>query len=82
MTAAMTELNMEQMETVNGGVNLFGCAIAAIIGAGKGALTGGAIGMAAGGPPGCVIGAVVGALAEGTVVAYATVTMSERNENR
>lgn len=82
MTAAAMELNMNEMEKVNGGANLFGCMIAAILGAGKGALTSGAVGMGVAGPPGAVVGAVVGALAEGTVVAYATVVMDERNNKQ
>ena len=81
MPAGTMELNMNEMEMVNGG-NLFGCMIAAIVGAGKGALTGGAAGMVVAGPPGAVVGAVVGALAEGTAVAYFTVGMDERNKKK
>ena len=78
MTAGTMELNMNEMEMVNGGRSLFGCMIASILGAGKGALTGGAAGMVIAGPP----GAVVGALAEGTVVAYITVGLDEQNNQQ
>ena len=62
MTAGTMELNMNEMEMVNGGRSLFGCMIASILGAGKGALTGGAAGMVIAGPPGAVVGAVTMAI--------------------
>ena len=51
MNANITELNMEEMESVNAVFSPIACVIGTVMGAGKGAIIGGAIGML-GGPPG------------------------------
>ena len=58
MNNNMMELNMNEMELVNGGVNIFG----AITGAVLGGLGGAALGGTFGGIPGAVVGGVAGAV--------------------
>ena len=72
------ELNMDEMEMVNGGGIAAGL-IGMVFGAAKGALTGGAAGMCVGGPAGAVIGAVGGAFVWGTVAGCGAYVIDERN---
>ena len=58
MNSNMMELNMNEMELVNGGFNILG----AITGGLVGGLSGAALGGTFGGVPGAVIGGIAGAV--------------------
>ena len=79
MDTNIMELNMNEMEMVNGGSPLVAGIIGAVFGAGKGALAGGTAGMCIGGPAGLVIGAVTGGLVGGAVLGYSAAVLDERN---
>ncbi len=58
MNSNMMELNMNEMELVNGGINIFGAVIGGVVGG----LGGAALGGTFGGIPGAVVGGIAGAV--------------------
>ena len=65
MNNNMMELNMNEMELVNGGVNIFGAITGAVLGGLGGAALGGTFGSIPGAVVGGVAGAVTGAVVGG-----------------
>ena len=77
MTANRMELNIEELQQVNGGFSPVACVLGTLFGAAKGALAGGALGLAAG-PAGAVAGAFIGGIAGGAAEGYACAFMDEK----
>ena len=81
MNTNTMELSMEEMEQVNGGVDVAAGLLGFVFGAGKGAAVGGSLGLAAG-PVGAAVGAMIGGVAGGIAEDYMVATMRDRNKKK
>lgn len=81
MNTNTMELSMEEMEQVNGSVDVAAGLLGFVFGAGKGAAVGGSLGLAAG-PVGAAVGAMIGGVAGGIAEGYMVATMRDRNKKK